>query len=71
MALNTGELWSNWIKIAFFTENLQKSPSGWGLCAQTPVATGGWGLRPQTPIFDLFEHTRLLNTFPKLDIFTF
>ena len=31
MAVNTCEMWSNGIKIAFFSENLQKSLSGWGL----------------------------------------
>ena len=68
--LNTCKMWSNGIKIAFFFKNLQKSPSGWGLCPQTPIATGGWGLRAQTPICDTFECTSLLNTSPKLDIST-
>ena len=58
MALNTCEMWSIGIKIAFFQKNLQKSPSG-------------WGLRPQTPVCDTFEYNSLLNTFPKLDICTF
>ena len=71
MAVNTCEMWSNGIKIAFFSKNLQKSPSGWGLCPQTPIAFGGWGLRPQTPICDTFEYTSFLNTSPKLDIFAF
>ena len=61
MAVNTYKKWSNRIKIAFFSKNLQKSPSGWGL----------WGLRPQTPVCDTFEYTSLLNTSPKLDICTF
>ena len=64
-------MWSNGIKIAFFSENLQKSLSGWGLCPQTPIATGGWRLRPQTPVYDTFDNTSLLNTSPKLDICTF
>ena len=60
-----------WIKIAFFFKNLQKSPSGWGLRPQTPIATGGWRLRPQTPVCDTFEYTSFLNTSPKLDISAF
>ena len=62
MALNTCKMRS---------KNLQKSLSGWGLCSQTPIATGGWGIRPQTPVCDTFECNSLLNTSPKLDIFTF
>ena len=55
----------------FFSKNEQKSPSGWGLCPQTPIAIGGWGLCPQTPVSDTFEYTRLLNTSSKLDFYTF
>ena len=55
----------------FFSKNLQKSPSGWGLCPQTPIAIGGWGLCPQTPVSDTFEYTSLLNTSSKLDCYTF
>ena len=55
----------------YFFQSLQKSPSGWGLCPQTPIATGGWGLRPQTPLCDMFEYTSFLNTSPKLGIFGF
>ena len=58
-------------KTNIFFQILQKSPSGWGLCPQTPAATGGWGLRPQTPICDTFEYTSFLNTSPMLDIFAF
>ena len=71
MAVNTCEMRSNGIKIAFIPKNLQKSPSGWGLCPQTPIATGGWGLRPQTPVFGTFEYTSILNTSPKLDFCIF
>ena len=77
MALNTCEMWFNGIKIAFFSKNLQKSPSGWGLCPQTPIATGGdtfdippavWYVWVQC---DTFEYNGLLSTSPKLGIFTF
>ena len=66
MVVNTCEMWSNGIKIAFFSKNLQKSPSGWGLCPQTPIATGGWGFRPQTLVCGTFEYTSLLTTSPKV-----
>ena len=55
----------------FFSKNLQKSPSGWGLCPQTPIAIGSCGLCPQTPVSDTFEYTSLLNTSSKLDFYTF
>ena len=71
MAVNTCEMWSNGIKIAFFPKNLQKLPSGWGLFPQTPIATGGWGLRTHTPVCGMFEYTSILNTFSKLDICIF
>ena len=60
-----------WDLNSLFSKNLQKSPNGWGLCPQTPIATGGWELRPQIPVCDTFEYTSLLNTSPKLDIYTF
>ena len=60
-----------WDLNVFFSKNLQKSPSGWGLCPQTPIAIGGWGLCPQTPVSDTFEYTSLLNTSSKLDFYTF
>ena len=71
MAVNTWEMWSNGIKIAFVSKNLQKSPSGWRFCPQTPIATGSRGLRPQTPVCGKFEYTSLLNTSPKLKICLF
>ena len=37
-----------WNKIAFFSKNLQKSPSS-------------WGLRPQTPVCGTLEYTSLLT----------
>ena len=48
-------------KTNIFFQILQKSPSGWGLCPQIPIA----------PVCDTFEYTSLLNTSPKLDIFAF
>ena len=61
MALNTCETWSNAIKIASFSK---KSPSGWGLCLQTPKASGDWGIRPQTPVCDTFEFYLLTQHVP-------
>ena len=70
---NGSELVQNviqWDLNSFFSQNLQKSPSGWGQSPQIPITTGGWGLCPQTPVCDTFEYTSLLNT-SKLDIYTF
>ena len=52
-----------WNKNSFFFQNLQKSPSGWGLCTQTLIVTGVWGLHPQTVIrlSTLAYSTRLLS----------
>ena len=62
MALNTCEMWSNGIKIAFFSKKLQlfskKSPNG-------------WEPRPQPSFVTLLSYTNFLNTFPKLDIYIF
>ena len=52
MAVNTGEIGSNEIKIAFYSKNLQKSPIGWGLRPQTPSV-----MRLNT----LADSTRLLS----------
>ena len=71
MAVNTGECDPMGLIQLFFSKNLQKSPSSWGLCPQIPIATGGWGLRPQTPACDTFEYTSFPNTSPKLDLFAF
>ena len=60
-----------WDLNRFFSKNLQKSSNGWGLCPQTPIATGGWGLCPHTPVSDTFEYTSLLNMSSKLDFYTF
>ena len=37
------------LKQLFFSKNYEKSPSGWELRPQTPIAPGGWGLRPPDP----------------------
>ena len=71
MAVNTSKMWSKGIEIAFFSESVQISPSGWGICPQTPIATGDWRLRPQTPVCDTFGYTSFLNTSPKVDILHF
>ena len=62
-----------WDLNSFFSKNLQKSLSSWGLCPQTPIVTGGLGLRPQTPsamrLSTLAYSTRFLSsTFTLLTI---
>ena len=62
MALNTCEMRSNGIKIAFFSKKLQKTAQRLG--ASPPD--------PQTPVCDIhLSYTSFLNTFPKLDICIF
>ena len=63
MALNTYEMCSNGIKLAFFPKNYEKLLSSWGLFPQTPITSGGSGLRPQIPVCNTFDlkHTSLLK----------
>ena len=49
MALNMCEMWSNGIKIAYYSKKFQKLTQRLEAETQTPIATGGWGLGPQTP----------------------
>ena len=71
MALNTCEMWSNGIKIAFFPKNYKKSPNGWGLHPQTPKPPAAGGPAPKLPSVIHLSYTGFLNTFPKLDICIF
>ena len=59
MALNTSEMWSNGIKIAFFSKKLQKNRPTAGGPAPNPLSV--------TPL----SYTNFLKTFPKLDIYIF
>ena len=64
MALNPCKMWSKEIKIYFFSKNLQKSHSGWGLCPQTPIAIGGWGLYPSPKLDTLHFLTISFHPLP-------
>ena len=55
MALNTSEMWSKGIKIAFYFKNLQKIAQRMGLRPKTPRASGGGELRTKTVVCDAFE----------------
>ena len=52
MVLNTSEMWSNGIEIAFFSKN---RPADESFAPRTPIASGSWGLCAQTPVFDTIE----------------
>ena len=54
MALNWCELWSKGIKIAFFSEKLQKIVQRLRALTQTLIISV-WEIRPQTPVCDTFE----------------
>ena len=72
MAVNTCEIWSNGIKIAFFFQNITKNrPTAGGLAPRPPKPPAAGDPRPQTPVCDTFELHKLLNTFPTLDICIF
>ena len=54
------------LKYLIFQKNYKKSPNGWGLCPQTPKASGEWGLRPQPPVCDTFELHKLSQHVSKI-----
>ena len=55
MSVNTREMWSNGIKIAFSFQKLTKIAQRLGALPQIPIANGRWGLR------DTLEYTSLLT----------
>ena len=63
MALNTCEMRSNGIKIAFFSKKLRKIAQRPGASPPHPLAFGGWELHPQTFVCDTFklQYTSLLK----------
>ena len=68
MALKTCEMWSKWnLNIHFFPKTYKKSPSGWVLRPQTPIASGSWWFRPQAPSDTRLSCTNLLTTSPNFD----
>ena len=62
-------MWFNGIKIAFFTKKLQKIAQRLGASPPEPPAARGPVPKPQSAIH--LNYTSFLNTFPKLDIYTF
>ena len=55
MALNTSEMWSNGIKIAFFSKNLQKIVQRLGASPPDPQSLQRLGPRPQPLVCKTFE----------------
>ena len=68
MVLNTGEMRSNGIKVAFF---FQRIAQRLGASPQTPKASGGWRIRPQTPVCDTFELHQLTQHDSKVRLWHF
>ena len=60
MALNTREMWSSGVKMAFFPKNYQNLPCGWGRSPQTPVCDT-LELRKFTKHVSHFRHFRFLS----------
>ena len=60
MALNTYEMWSNGIKIAFFPKK-QKIEKRLGASPPTPIASGGWDSANRPPFVMRLSYTSLLN----------
>ena len=58
MAVNTCEMWSIGIKIAFFPKKITKSRPAPG------------GFAPRLPFVFRLSYTALLNKYPNLDVFT-
>ena len=59
MALNTCEMWSNGIKVAFFSKKLEKIVQQLGASPPDPQSLRRRGPRPQTPVCDTFEIHKL------------
>ena len=55
MAMNTCKMWSNGIKIAFFSKKLQKIAQRLVASPPDPQSLRRLGARPQTPVCDAFE----------------
>ena len=55
MALNICEMWSNCIKIAFFSKKLQKIAQRQEAGPPDPQSLRRLEPRPQTPVCDTFE----------------
>jgi len=47
-------------KNVLFLLNIVKIIKRWGLCLQTPLASGGWGLRSQNPT-SVFLHCEFFS----------
>ena len=73
IALKTGKIGFNVIKIAIFSKKYKKSLYGWGLRPRPldPIASGDWGLYSIPPSVIRFRDTSLLNASPDSDISTF
>ena len=64
MALNTCEIWSNGIKIAFFSKKITKNRPTAGSFAPRPAKPpAAGGPCPQPPSVIHLSYTSLLNTF--------
>ena len=71
-ALNTGKVWSNGIKTAFFFQKIIKNrPTTGGFAPRPPklLASGGPAPKPSSVIH--LNYTSFISTFPKLDICIF
>ena len=72
MALNTCEMWSNGIKIAFFSKKITKNrPTAGDFAPRPPKHLAAGGPAPNPPSVIHWSYTSFLNTFPKLDICIF
>ena len=71
MALNTSEMWSNGIKIAFLAKNYQNRPKVGGYAPRPPKPPAAGGPAPRLPSVIHLSYASFLNTFPKLDTCTF
>ena len=71
MAVNTCEMRSNGIKIAFFFQKPTKIAQLLGASPPDPHSRRRLGDPPADPVCDTFEYTSLLNTSPMLDICSF
>ena len=71
MALITGGMWTNGIKIAFFSPKFQNCPEAGDFATRPPKPPAAEGSAPRPRLWYVWVTLAYSHTSPKLDICTF